>query len=272
MPRVFAGGLMILARKSDSYQNLIVQNHLPSYLSKNFSSWHMAKILFIDDDLAFSPLIKEYLETQGLEVDWFPHSDTGLRAFRQNEYDLCLLDVNIPHKDGFSLAEDIRKSDQLVPIIFLTGVSTKEEKLQGFNLGADDYITKPMSLELLHARIQAVLRRFQIQGKMVSKENTNRDFNLGAYSYSHLTRELHHPDETATLSAKEAELLCALVEHKGSLLPREEALRSIWGDDDYSKGMSMNVYISKLRKLLRHDPSIHLLNVHGKGYILNCDL
>lgn len=231
----------------------------------------MAKILFIDDDLAFSPLIKEYLETQGLEVDWFPHSDTGLRAFRQNAYALCLLDVNIPHKDGFSLAEDIRKHDQFIPIIFLTGASTKAEKLQGFNLGADDYITKPMSLELLHARLQAVLRRFQVQSQRASMKSQTRDFELGSYRYEHTTRELAHPEETVILSAKEAELLCALVERKGSLLPREEALRSIWGDDDYSKGMSMNVYISKLRKILRYDPSIHLLNVHGKGYVLNSE-
>ncbi|MFK7972498.1 MAG: response regulator transcription factor [Bacteroidia bacterium] len=231
----------------------------------------MLSILFIDDDLAFSPLIKEYLETQGLQVDWYPHSDTGLTAFASNSYNLCLLDVNMPHKDGFSVANEIREQNKEVPIIFLTGQNSKTDKLQGFDLGADDYITKPMSLELLHARIKAVMRRYQTQQEHIEieDESRERDFKIGAYTYSHITRELIHPHQSTKLSAKEGKLLSALVQKKGSLLSRDEALNSIWGDNDYSKAMSMNVYISKLRKLLTHDPSIHLLNVHGEGYILN---
>lgn len=233
----------------------------------------MLSILFIDDDLAFSPLIKEFLETKECSVDWYPHSDTGLKAFLDGEYDLCLLDVNMPHRDGFSIAGEIREKNKAVPIIFLTGAQTKSDKLQGFDLGADDYITKPMSLELLHARIKAVMRRYQFQQEAVATEEAkaDRDFQLGQFHYVHNTRELIHPNQTTTLSAKESQLLSALAQNQGALLTRDKALTSIWGDNDYSKGMSMNVYISKLRKLLSLDPAIHLLNVHGEGYILNVD-
>jgi two-component system OmpR family response regulator len=226
----------------------------------------MAHLLFVDDDLAFSPLVKEFLETQGLEVDWHPHSDAGLTAFRQGEYDLCLLDVHMPHKDGFALAREIREQNQEVPIIFLTGLNDKSGKLQGFDLGADDYITKPFSLELLHARIRAVLRRYGRQQVSQEQASGPADFALGGYRFDHRSRVLHHPEGDQKLSAKEAALLSLLVQHRNEVLTREKALKQVWGQDDYYKGMSLNVYISKLRKYLKHEPGIQILNVHGEGY------
>lgn len=226
----------------------------------------MPKLLFIDDDLAFSPLVKEFLETQGLEVDWHPHSDSGLAAFFDNTYDLCLLDVQMPFKDGFTVAEEIRQKDAKTPIIFLTGQHDKADKLHGFEVGADDYITKPFSLEELMARIRAVMRRYQIQAEDDQKEIT--DFTVGGYTFNHSTRELLHAAENATLSAKEAALLHLLYRHKNRLLSRNVALKEVWGEDNYFKGMSMNVYVTKLRKYLKHDPRIQILNVHGEGYKL----
>ena len=179
----------------------------------------MAKLLFIDDDLAFSPMVKEFLETQGLEVDWFPHSDAGLRAFFEGSYDLCLLDVKMPFKDGFTVAEEIRGKDAQTPIIFLTGQHDKADKLHGFEVGADDYITKPFSLEELMARIRAVMRRFQIHSP--GAEQGNPGFPVGRLSHFHRgSRELQHENETTTLSAKEAALLHLLFAHKNRLLPR----------------------------------------------------
>jgi DNA-binding response OmpR family regulator len=228
----------------------------------------MPNLLFIDDDLAFSPLVKEFLETQGMKVDWHPHSDAGLTAFFEGDYDLCLLDIKMPFKDGFTVAEEIRSKDAHTPIIFLTGQHDKADKLHGFEVGADDYITKPFSLEELMARIRAVLRRFQFHAQEEEKEIN--DFTLGEYTFDHNTRELHHKTETMTLSAKEAALLHLLFRHKNRLLPRNVALKEVWGEDNYFKGMSMNVYVSKLRKYLKHDDSIQILNVHGEGYKLMC--
>lgn len=228
----------------------------------------MPNILFIDDDLAFSPLVKEFLETQAFEVDWHPHSDTGLSAFFEGDYDLCLLDVQMPFKDGFTVAEEIRSKDAQTPIIFLTGQHDKADKLHGFEVGADDYITKPFSLEELMARIRAVMRRYQIHTQESQKEIS--DFELGSYTFHHGSRELAHQTESVTLSAKEAALLHLLYRHKNRLLPRNVALKEVWGEDNYFKGMSMNVYVSKLRKYLRHDEGIQILNVHGEGYKLMC--
>lgn len=228
----------------------------------------MPTLLFIDDDLAFSPLVKEFLETQGMEVDWHPHSDAGLTAFFEGNYDLCLLDIKMPFKDGFTIAEEIRSKDSHTPIIFLTGQHDKADKLHGFEVGADDYITKPFSLEELMARIRAVLRRFQFHAQEEEKEI--HDFSIGEYTFDHNTRELHHETGKVTLSAKEAALLHMLYRYKNRLLPRNVALKEVWGEDNYFKGMSMNVYVSKLRKYLKDDESIQILNVHGEGYKLMC--
>ncbi len=229
----------------------------------------MAKLLFIDDDLAFSPLVKEFLETQGMEVDWHPHSDSGLQAFFKKQYDLCLLDIKMPFKDGFTVAEEIRSKDAQTPIIFLTGQHDKADKLHGFEVGADDYITKPFSLEELMARIRAVMRRFQFHSEDQEKEM--QDFEMGSYTFYFGSRELRHKAENLTLSAKEAALLFLLYRYKNKLLPRNIALQEVWGEDNYFKGMSMNVYVSKLRKYLRHDPRIQILNVHGEGYKLTIE-
>lgn len=225
-----------------------------------------ARLLFVDDDLTFSPMVKEYLETQGLEVSLHHNGDDGLRAFRQGEFDLCILDVKMPFKDGFEVAGELRELDQRVPIIFLTGKNEKQDKLKGFGLGADDYITKPFSLEELNARIQAILKRYQIQQK--ANKPALKAFDLGNYHFDCELRELRLGEDVSKLSAKEAGLLTLLYEHLNEVLKREVALQKVWGQDDYFKGMSMNVYITKLRKYLKGDPRIEILNVHGEGYKL----
>ena len=225
------------------------------------------RLLFVDDDLAFSPMVKEFLETQGYEVDLFHNGDDGLRAYRNEAYDLCILDVKMPHKDGWAVATELREIDEMVPIIFLTGNTDKQDKLKGFDLGADDYVTKPFSLEELLRRIQAVLKRYRFQQQATAKPELDA-FDIGKYHFDCQLRELTFGSKKEKLSAKEAGLLQLLFQHRNQVLKREVALKEVWGVDDYFKGMSMNVYITKLRKYFKEDPRIEILNVHGEGYKL----
>jgi two-component system, OmpR family, response regulator len=221
-------------------------------------------LLHIDDEEQYSLLTKEYLEMQGFTVTLKHDADAGLAAFRSSNIDLCIIDVKMPRKDGFTVVEEIRTINELVPVIFLTGQSTREDKIKGLRLGADDYLTKPFSMEELYLRIAAILKRVKVQEKIRMPET----FCLGATSFHVDLRELRIADQQVKLTSTEAKLLKLLCEHENKVLTRDVAMRHIWGDEEYSRGYSLNVYVSKLRKLLKDEAAVEILNLHGEGYKL----
>lgn len=221
------------------------------------------KILLCEDDENLGMLLREYLQAKGLQTDLLPDGEAGYKAFMKNKYDLCVLDVMMPKKDGFSLAQDIRVLNSEVPIIFLTAKSLKEDILEGFKLGADDYITKPFSMEELLFRIEAILRR--INGKK-GKESTV--YKIGKFSFDSQKQQLVIGEKSTKLTTKESELLTLLAAHSNDILERNYALKTIWIDDNYFNARSMDVYITKLRKHLKDDPEVEIINIHGKGYKL----
>jgi len=221
------------------------------------------KILLCEDDENLGMLLREYLITKGYDADLQPDGEAGYRAFSRNKYDLCVLDVMMPKKDGFSLAADIRSTNTEVPIIFLTAKSMKEDILQGFKLGADDYLSKPFSMEELLYRIESILRR--VKGKK-AKEVIN--YNLGGFSFDAQKQLLAFGGVSKKLTTKESELLNLLAANANNILERNFALKTIWVDDNYFNARSMDVYITKLRKLLKLDPNVAIINIHGKGYKL----
>ncbi len=221
------------------------------------------KILFCEDDENLGMLLREYLQTRGYDADLQPDGEAGYKAFTKNKYDLCVLDVMMPKKDGFTLASDIRSINTEVPIIFLTAKSMKEDILQGFKLGADDYLSKPFSMEELLSRIESILRR--VRGKKV-KDVTQ--FNIGGFMFDAQKQIIIFEGETRKLTTKESELLKLLASNANNILERNYALKTIWEDDNYFNARSMDVYITKLRKILKDDPNVAIINIHGKGYKL----
>lgn len=221
------------------------------------------KILLAEDDINLGSLLEQYLIAKNFDVDLFVDGVKALEGFNKNNYDLCILDVMMPKKDGFELAKDIRIIDQKIPLIFLTAKTLKEDVLKGFKIGADDYITKPFNMEELIFRIEAVLRR--ISG--VAGQETNI-FKLGKFTFDSHKQTLASDNISNKLTTKEAELLKLLCENKNDILERNFALKAIWKDDNYFNARSMDVYITKLRKHLKTEPSIEIMNIHGKGYKL----
>lgn len=223
----------------------------------------MNRILFVEDDANLGVLLKENLENRGFETVWMRNGKEGMEAFKKQQFSLCILDVMLPVKDGFTLSKEIRAVDNDVPIIFLTARSMHEDKIHGFENGADDYITKPFSTQELYLRIHAVLRRSQ------SKNNTQvKPTVLGRYCFDYIKMTLTCDDNAKRLSSKEADLINILVLNRNELVPRSVILNKIWGNDDYFSAKSMDVYISKIRRLLKEDPSIEILNAYGSGYKL----
>jgi two-component system, OmpR family, response regulator len=222
------------------------------------------KILLCEDDPNLGMVLKNYLELNDYDVVLERDGRLGLAAFQREKFDLCLLDVMMPHMDGFSLAEDIRDINPDVPLFFLSAKTMKEDIIQGYKLGADDYITKPFDSEVLLLKIRAILKR----NEELNKEQANIEFDLGDYHFNPKLRELSVHGKMQTLSPKENELLKMLAEYKNDLLPREIALKKIWGSDTYFNGRSMDVYIAKLRKYLKEDSSIEIVNIHGNGFRL----
>ncbi len=222
-------------------------------------------ILLVEDDPNLGLVLQEYLQLKGgYQVTLCKDGEEGLKAFYQSEFNLCIFDVMMPKKDGFTLGREIRAINNEIPIIYATAKSMMEDKTEGFQLGADDYITKPFRIEELLLRIQAILKR-------VNMENSSKDervFEIGEYSFDILTQTLSRFNQTIKISGKEAELLKLLCLRKNQILTREEALLKIWKDDSYFNGRSMDVYLSKIRKYLKEDPNIEILNVHGKGFKL----
>lgn len=227
----------------------------------------MKKILLVEDDPNLGMLLQDYLQLKGkYDVQLARDGDEGLALFQKDNFDLCILDVMMPKKDGFSLGKDIRKKDPMIPIIFATAKAMIEDKSEAFTLGGDDYITKPFRIEELLLRINALLKRVANQNN-AGAENPDK-FEIGKYHFDYTLQSIRHEDAVQKLSTKEAELLRLLCLKKNQVLTREEALLSIWHDDNYFNGRSMDVFLSKLRKYLKDDPSVEILNVHGKGYKL----
>lgn len=223
------------------------------------------KVLLVEDDTNFGQVLKNYLELNDFVVELARDGILGLAAFRREKFDIALLDVMMPNMDGFTLAEEIRNVDPDIPLFFLSAKSMKEDVLQGYKLGADDYITKPFDSDVLLHKIRAVLKRNQ---EMEEKKHAQIEWNIGRFKFNSRLRLLQIDDTQHTLSPKENELLTMLAEYKNDLLPRENALKRIWGSDTYFNGRSMDVYIAKLRKYLRADPSVEIVNIHGNGFRL----
>ncbi|MCQ2343549.1 MAG: response regulator transcription factor [Paludibacteraceae bacterium] len=222
-------------------------------------------ILLCEDDENLGTLLREYLMAKGFEVTFMPDGETGYEAFmnENQNFDICIFDVMMPKKDGFALAAEIRKVNGIVPIVFLTARALKEDVLEGFRIGCDDYITKPFSMEELVYRIEAILRR--VSGK---DHRNASEFQLGKILFDSQKQTLTTPDKQLKLTTKENELLLLLVQNANSILQRDYALKAIWMEDNYFNARSMDVYITKLRKILRIDQDVEIINIHGKGYKL----
>jgi two-component system, OmpR family, response regulator len=223
-------------------------------------------LLLAEDDSNLGILLKNYLTAKSIDTDLFPDGIKALNAFRAAKYNICILDIMMPEMDGITLASEIRKIEPAIPIIFLTAKSQKDDILEGFRSGADDYITKPFSMEELLYRIQAILKR--TSGVSVPRKEGN--YTIGNYSFDPLKQILSIRGQSIKLTTKESELLELLCRHPNEILERNFALKAIWIDDNYFNARSMDVYITRLRKYLGDDPSVKILNVHGRGYKLLC--
>ncbi|HDR67416.1 MAG TPA: response regulator transcription factor [Bacteroidaceae bacterium] len=224
------------------------------------------RLLLAEDDENLGSLLQEYLLAKGYDTDWVKNGERAFRHFEQFHYDLCIFDVMMPIKDGFTLASEIRIINSTIPIIFLTAKSMKEDVLEGFSLGADDYITKPFSMEELLFRIEAILRRT----KGIAGDNKHI-WTIGKFKFDAKKQLLIEGTKEQKLTTKESELLRLLSNNMNQVLERNFALKAIWIDDNYFNARSMDVYITKLRKYLKTDPNIQIINVHGKGYKLVVD-
>lgn len=222
------------------------------------------RILLAEDDENLGSLLREYLQAKSYDTHWLTDGEKAYRSFKKNKYDICILDIMMPVKDGFTLAREIRIIDPEVPVIFLTAKSLKDDVLEGFSIGADDYITKPFSMEELLFRIEAILRRTRGQGT----QNKQTVFEIGKYHFDANKQILSKEEEIQKLTTKESELLQLLCSNANKVLERNFALKTIWVDDNYFNARSMDVYITKLRKYLKGDPSVEIMNIHGKGYKL----
>ncbi len=228
----------------------------------------MKKILLVEDDPNLGMLLQDYLQLKGkFNVVLCKDGEEGFKAYSKDKFDLCILDVMMPKKDGFSLAKDIRKSNTAIPIIFATAKGMMEDKAEAFNLGGDDYITKPFRIEELLLRINALLKRVANQG-INNDDGQTANFTIGDYEFDYTAQMISRNGTFQKVSTKEADLLRLLCLKKNSVLTREEALLSIWHDDNYFNGRSMDVFLSKLRKYLKDDPNVEIVNVHGRGYKL----
>jgi len=227
------------------------------------------KILLVEDDQNFGDVLRSYLEMHEFDVTLATDGEAGLEKYNQAKYDLCIFDVMMPKKDGFTLAQEIREKDKQTPIIFLTAKTLKEDVVEGFKIGADDYITKPFNSEELLLRVQAILKRSSTE---VDEKEDIKEFDIGNYHFNYPLRILTRKDEEGEskdkLSPKEAHLLRLFCLYKNDVLPRSIALTKIWGDDNYFTARSMDVFVTKLRKYLKKDSNLEIVNIHGNGFRL----
>jgi len=226
------------------------------------------KILLAEDDLNLGMLLVDYLETEGFEVKLCKDGELAFKAFLSHAFDLCLLDVMMPKMDGFTLAEGIRMKEKKIPVIFITARSLKEDKLKGYDLGADDYITKPFDEEELLWKIKAVIRRIP-ENKVESKIEIS---SIGKYSFDFNNQSLTIAGNTKRITEKESDILNYLSLHRNKIIKREEMLKDLWGENDYFFGRSLDVFITKIRKYLKEDPDLNIENVFGVGFIFNVPL
>lgn len=222
------------------------------------------KILLVEDDLNLGEILREYLEMKGYKTTLCRDGDAGFQSFKKYIYDLCILDIMMPKKDGFTLAKEIRQVDEKIPFIFLTAKSMKEDTLEGLRLGADDYITKPFSMEELLLRIKAILKRVYPK----NQEPQPSIFQVGKFTFDAESQILSSEENTIKLTTKESGLLKLLCQNKNQTLDRSLALKTIWREDTYFNARSMDVYVTKLRKYLKEDESIQILTLHGQGFKL----
>ena len=220
------------------------------------------KILLVEDERNFGTILRDFLAMNGFSITLCENGDIGLSVFNSERFDLCIIDVMMPKKDGFTLGSEIKEIDASIPIIFLTAKTLREDVIKGYRTGADDYVTKPFDSEVLLYKIKAIVNRNK---KIVS---TIEEFEVGSFLFNSKLRLLKQNDKEIKLSPKEAALLKMLCEFKNDVLPREKALKEIWKDENYFTGRSMDVYIVKLRKLLASDGKIEINNLHGNGYCL----
>ena len=224
------------------------------------------QILLVEDDVNFGTVLRDYLQLNGYKVVLARNGLEGFEKFKKNQFDICILDVMMPYKDGFTLAKEIRLKDKSTPIIFLTAKSMKEDVLKGYKIGADDYLTKPFDAEILLKKLEVLIQRIQ---NSVQKSKPKFRIVIGDFIFNPRLRTLTYKKDTATnLSPKENQLLLMLVETQNDLLSRNKALKEIWNDDNYFTSRSMDVYIAKLRKYLRQDNSVEIANIHGEGFLL----
>ena len=223
-----------------------------------------SRILLLEDDASLGMVLQEHLQLQGFEVTLCVDGEQGLAAYRKSKYDICLVDIMMPKKDGFSFAEDIRHTDQKIPLIFLTAKSLKEDKVHGFQVGCDDYITKPFSIEELMLRIEAVLRRTGGGSSL----DTPDSFQIGSYTFDYQRQLLIHSKRQQKLTPKESDLLKLLCLNMNKTVLRADALQQVWDNDSYFSGRSMDVYISRLRKYFKDDSGVQIMGIHGKGFRL----
>jgi len=228
---------------------------------------HKLKILLAEDDLNLGILLVDYLDSEGFDVKLCRDGDIALNKFQSGDFDLCLLDIMLPQKDGYTLAKQIRQINNSVPILFLTAKSLKEDKIKGFAIGADDYITKPFEEEELLYRIKAIIRR---SGNK-NQQKKAVTFNIGKFVFDHDNQTLIIDEKTRRITEKERDILCCLCNNKNKLIKRDEILLSVWGENNYFLGRSLDVFISKIRKYLKDDADISIENIHNVGFILNCE-
>lgn len=221
-------------------------------------------IFLVEDDPNFGAVLKSYLEIHEYEVLWVDDGAEAVYHFKAGKFDICLLDVMLPNVDGFDIARQIRKINDSIPLIFLTAKTLKSDILEGFKIGADDYITKPFDSEVLLCKLKAILKRNNI----TTADSSLKEFSIGNYNFNYELRCLYLGNNQQKISPKEAELLRMLYMHKNTVLSRDKALTTIWGDSNYFTTRSMDVYITKLRKYLKKDSNIEILNIHGSGYRL----
>ena len=224
------------------------------------------QILLVEDDVNFGTVLRDYLQLNGYKVVLARNGLEGFEKFKKNEFDICILDVMMPYKDGFTLAKEIRSKDKSTPIVFLTAKSMKEDVLKGYKIGADDYLTKPFDAEILLKKLEVLIQRTQ---NSLQKSKPKSRIVIGDFIFNPRLRTLTYKKDTSTnLSPKENQLLLMLVETQNDLLTRSKALEEIWNDDNYFTSRSMDVYIAKLRKYLRQDTSVEIANIHGEGFRL----
>lgn len=248
------------------------------------------KIMLVDDSENLRYVIKDYFELAGYEVVDFKDGEMAAKAYNTGKFDLCIIDIMLPGKDGYSLLQDIRKIDDYTPIVILTSQASKEERIKGFKLGCDDYVAKPFSIEELDLRIQAILRRTKRGNALPKVLYEEKIYKMGNFTFNYSGMQLIHPKITRTLTRKEAELLKLLLDHKNKLIPREIILKEIWGEEDHAVGRSMDVFLTKLRSYLHVDdeehiipkqpgkrkvtykdnyrPLVEICNVHGTGFMI----